>query len=87
MPPGGPFYVINSVRIENEKKDGPPKGTPFTATPITPPGGAAADPAAKTAMIDAAYILGNEKITAAVDLDLIRFLDPDVAKQEPAARK
>ena len=87
MPSGGPFYVINSIRIENEKKDGPPKGTPFAATPITPPAGAPADAAASSAMIDARYILGNEKITAAVDIDLVRFLDPEVAKQEPAARK
>ncbi len=77
---GGPFWVINSIRVDNEKKDGPTNESGFAATPITPPAGTTPDKDAKVNMIDVKFVLGNEKVTVTLDLDLVRFMDPSIAK-------
>lgn len=85
-PAGGPFFVMNSVRVENSSIKGPEKGIAFSASPVP------VDPAApeqnkeRPAMIDHRYILGNETVTVSLDLDLIRFNSPSVAQEEPAKK-
>ena len=80
---GGPFWVINSMRVDNEKKAGPPVEATFQATAITPAAGATPAPEGakqeKIVMTDVKFILGNEKVTVTLDLDLVRFLDPSIA--------
>jgi len=78
---GGPFFVINNLRIENDTKAGPQRSAGFTASPLqqtvdpnAPPLPAGQEP--KQVMVDARYILGNEKVTAFLDLDLLRFEEP-----------
>jgi hypothetical protein len=74
---GAPFFVINNMRIENEQKDGPTKQGSFQPTPVeganraTTSDGAAApiDPE----VIDLRFILGSEKVTVFLDLDLLSF--------------
>lgn len=73
---GGPFFVINNLRLENEKLEGPQKGGDFQVTPVQPDPNAPPPPSGaevKPANYDARYILGNEKVTAFLDLDLLRF--------------
>ena len=85
-PAGGPFFVMNSVRVENSSIKGPEKGVTFSAAPV------AVDPSnpeqnkEKPAMVDHRYILGNEAVTVSLDLDLIRFNSPSVAQEEPAKK-
>jgi len=85
------FYWTRSLRVENEKKEGPPKGQPFApipvptdpaADPVAPADPAAADPAAAEelkplAMIDVREILGTEKVRASLVIDLVRFKGQD----------
>lgn len=80
--PGGPFFVTKSLRIENEKKEGPQRQTGFTASPVP-----AAEGEAKKevpAMVDARYILGNEKVTARLEIDLVRFEGTPATSAAPA---
>lgn len=82
LPKDGPFYIVNLLRVENEKKVGPSKGATFTPAAVPGiPGGLTGT----TAMIDSHYILGNEKIMVYLDMDLVRFLDPSVAKEDDGA--
>jgi hypothetical protein len=75
---GAPFFVINNMRIENEQKEGPTKQGGFQPTPIegsarttTTSDGAAA--AIDPEVIDVRFILGSEKVTVFLDMDLIHF--------------
>ena len=83
---GGPFFVINLLRVENEVSIGPAKDQTVTPTPIPP------DPnnptATSTGVIDSKFIVGNEKISVGLDLDLLRFFDvPSAAEPESPAVK
>lgn len=73
---GGPFWIINALRVDNEKKDGPQKKPSFQ--PQTPQG-VSTEKDAKIVMVDTEFVLGNEKLTTMLDLDLVRFLDPSIA--------
>jgi hypothetical protein len=86
IPTGGPFFVINNIRVENETKEGPQKGSAFNATPVTQTDAAPLPEGKAPPMIDTKYILGNEKITVYLDIDLIRFVDPEVSKNAEAPK-
>jgi hypothetical protein len=74
--------VTNVIRVENEKKSGPQRGATFTPSQVPQaPGAPVPAEGAKNAMIDSQFILGNEKVHVFVDMDLVRFLDPSVAKE------
>lgn len=62
------FYAIRSLRLENEKKDGPDRGQVASSS----------DQNKK----DSSVVLGGEKVTVWLSVDLIRFLDPKVAAAE-----
>jgi hypothetical protein len=70
------------LRVENSMKDGPDKTVTVTMEEKE-------DPETKTTVKrDAKYILGDEKVTLFLDLDLVRFLDPaseTAAAKSPAA--
>lgn len=69
------FYAVRSLRLENEKKDGPDRGQVAGSS----------DQNKK----DSNVVLGGEKVTVWLSLDLLRFLDPKVAAAEgskPAAQ-
>ena len=77
------FFVIRTLRIENQLKDGPPK-TQAVEMKEEP------DPNNKEVTIkrDAAYLLGNEPVILHLDLDLLRFLDEEApADKDKAAAK
>lgn len=74
-PAPGPFYVINLIRVENEKKEGPKKG----ASSLPEQG---EDP---KIVRDSVYILGNEKVTMRLDMDLIRFRSPESVSPDTSA--
>ncbi|MBP7950796.1 MAG: Amuc_1100 family pilus-like protein [Verrucomicrobiales bacterium] len=85
---GGPFFVINNLRVENDTKTGPQRTTGFAAQPLQQTPDPSAPPPTegqeqKQVMLDARYILGNEKVTAFLDLDLVRFEEP-AKPQAPA---
>lgn len=67
------FFAIRSLRVENERKDGPPKGQ-----------APAADSSEKIKK-DSDIVLGGEKIMVWMAVDLIRFLDPTVAAADSKA--
>jgi|GEM_PF-6786048 len=77
------FFVIRTVRIENEKKEGPLKTITFVPQEITP------DPNDKSSvyMQDAMYLLGNEAIKMSLDLDLVRFAAEPASAEKPAGTK
>jgi hypothetical protein len=79
---GGPFWVINSLRVDNSMKDGPTPEPGFQAVPVTNTTGAAPEPNEKVVLNDVKFVLGNEKVTVTLDLDLVRFLDPSIAKAD-----
>ena len=67
---GAHFFTIRMLRVENSMKDGPDKTVTVTMDEKE-------DPETKTTVKrDAKYILGDEKVTLFLDLDLVRFLDP-----------
>lgn len=81
---GQPFYVINSFRMENEKKEGPGKEGLYQPEIIKEEKAAdgttaAAAPADElnVEVKDVRFILGSEKISASVDMDLLLFLSAD----------
>ncbi len=64
------FFAIRAIRVENEKKDGPDKSLRSTST--------------EGQKKDSTVVLGGEKVSAWVAIDLIRFLDPDDAEKAGA---
>ena len=60
------FYAVRSLRVENERKAGPPKGV-------------APQSSSEESQSDSEVVLGGEKVSVWLALDLIRFLDPSVA--------
>ena len=83
LPEGGPFFAVNLMRIENESHQGPSKAFNITPMPVPPD---AADPAASdnSALIDSRYIIGNEKISVYLDIDLLRFQDVESSDEAEA---
>lgn len=83
LPEGGPFFAVNLMRIENESHQGPSKAFNITPSPVPPD---AADPAASdnSALIDSKYIIGNEKISVYMDIDLLRFKDLEASSEAEA---
>ena len=79
---GAHFFTIRMLRVENSMKDGPDKTITVTMEEKE-------DPETKTTVKrDAKYILGDEKVTLFLDLDLVRFIDPaseSAAAKSPAA--
>jgi hypothetical protein len=74
------FFIIRTLRIENELKDGPPKSVTVTEKEVTP------NPEDKTSVYtqDAEFLLGNEKVKMHLDLDIVRFSDlPAEAAKTP----
>lgn len=66
---GAPFFfTIRALRLENEKKE-PPSSNLEVKVQETSIGD-------RKVEHDAVFIYGNEKITAFLDVDLVRFLDP-----------
>lgn len=61
------FYAVRSLRVENERKVGPPKGV------------APQSSSSEESQKDSEVVLGGEKVSVWLALDLIRFLDPSVA--------
>jgi hypothetical protein len=59
------FYAIRSLRVENERKAGPPKGV--------------APQSSEESKKDSEVVLGGEVVSVWLAIDLIRFLDPAVA--------
>jgi hypothetical protein len=59
------FYAVRSLRVENERKAGPPKGI--------------AAESSEESKKDSDVVLGGEKVSVWLAIDLIRFLDPVVA--------
>jgi hypothetical protein len=74
------FPIVRLVRIENERKDGPPmvagEAAP-TPPPVPAPEGAPA--AAQPAAPDSVVILGNERLRAYLEIDLVKFLEQQTA--------
>lgn len=78
------FFVVRTLRIENEKKDGPAKTVQVTADEVQP------DPNNKESVYvrDAMYLLGNEQVKMHLDLDVIRFVPEAVpAEKEKSPAK
>ena len=73
------FFVIRTLRVENQLKDGPAKTqtVELKEEEVTNPDGTKT-----TVKRDAMYLLGNEQVRMHLDLDLIRF----VAEAAPAAK-
>lgn len=71
------FYAIRSLRIENERKEGPPKGA-----------GADDNASSEESKKDSNIVLGGENISVWLAVDLLRFLDPTLASADskPAAK-
>jgi hypothetical protein len=67
------FFATRQLRVENEKKVGPPKGETTASS---------SDSKDKK---DSTVVLGGEKVTASLDIDLIRFLPPEAAPKPPTA--
>lgn len=59
------FYAIRSLRVENERKAGPPKG--------------ALEATSEESKKDSDVVLGGEKVSVWMAVDLIRFLEPAAA--------
>ena len=88
LPEGGPFFAVNLLRVENESHQGPSKAFNITPSPVPPD---AADPTTtdNSALIDSKYIIGNEKISVSMDMDLLRFMqieEPEEAAASPAPK-
>ena len=66
--PGTFFYAVRDIRVENEKKEGPQIGAAPTQSEN-----------AQGPKRDSRTVLGGEKVTAQLHIDLIRFIEPQVA--------
>ena len=77
------FFVIRTLRVENQLKDGPAKTqtVEIKEEEITLPDGTK-----KTIKRDAMYLLGNEQVRMSIELDLIRFVAVPSTPEKPAAR-
>jgi len=73
------FFVIRTLRVENQLKDGPAKTQTVEKKENEETG-----PDGKKSVVirDAMYLLGNEQVRMHLDLDLIRF----AAEAAPAAK-
>ncbi len=69
------FWSVRQVRIENEKKSGAAKGSAPTES---------SDP---TEQRDSRVVLGGEKVSVVVWLELVRFLEPKVAADDASTTK
>lgn len=78
------FFIIKTLRIENELKDGPDKNRQVEIKEES-------DPNNKDNVIkrDAMYLLGNEQVKLHLELDLVRFVPEEapVEKGKPAAKE
>lgn len=73
-PAPGPFFVTNLIRVESGAKEGPKQGA------IAPP-----EQGDNPEIVrDAVYILGNDKVTMRLDLDLLRFRSPESVSPDGA---
>ena len=77
------FFVVRTLRVENQLKDGPAKTQTVEVKEeeITLPDGTK-----KTIKHDAMYLLGNEQVRMSLELDLVRFVAEPAAPEKPAAR-
>ncbi|HYF34191.1 MAG TPA: Amuc_1100 family pilus-like protein [Prosthecobacter sp.] len=85
------FPIVRLVRIENERKEGPPMAQQVSSVPpeggstppvtVAPAPGTNADAiqAAKPAPPDSVVILGNEKLRVFLEIDFVKFLQPQAA--------
>ena len=64
------FFVIRTLKVENEAKDGPPKNIPVALEEKADPLNKDAPPI-KT---DAVFVLGNEQVKMQLELDILRFI-------------
>jgi hypothetical protein len=67
------FFVIRTLKLENEAKDGPPKNVDVKVEEKPDPNVKDGPPI----KYDAAYVLGFEKVMVQLEVDLVRFI-PDV---------
>jgi len=78
------FFIIKTLRTENELKDGPDKNRQVEIKEES-------DPNNKDNVIkrDAMYLLGNEQVKLHLELDLVRFVPEEapVEKGKPAAKE
>ena len=77
------FFIIRTLRVENEKKDGPPKNQVVTSEEVT------AIPNDKNSVFlrDAMYLLGNEQVRMHLELDLVRFVAEPAAPEKAGTAK
>jgi hypothetical protein len=68
------FHAVREIRVENEKKEGPQKGATT-----------AASNEAVAKKKDSTVVLGGEKVTAWMAVDLLRFLPPGTAPAKSTA--
>lgn len=73
------FTVVRLLRIENEVQQGPLRGPVGNVVPPEPgvekPPAAGVQPAPK----DSQVVLGNEQLRAYIEIDLVKFLNPQTA--------
>lgn len=82
------FTVVRLLRIENESQEGPPRvamSAPVSAPTVTE-GNAGAAPtevvaakAIQPAPVDSRVVLGKETLRAYLEIDLVKFLNPQTA--------
>ncbi len=81
------FTVVRLLRIENEAQIGPPRTTGLPSDPDVPPGpNDQAKPTpvgAQPASPDSFVVLGRETLRAYIEIDLVKFLNPQA--QQAAA--
>lgn len=82
------FTVVRLLRIENESQEGPPRvamsapvSTPATAegNAVAAPTEAVAAKAVQPAPVDSRVVLGKETLRAYLEIDLVKFLNPQTA--------
>lgn len=75
------FTVVRLLRIENESQEGPPRVA--LTSPAIPQGDAAsaegAPKAVQPAPVDSRVVLGKETLRAYLEIDLVKFLNPQTA--------
>jgi hypothetical protein len=77
------FFVIRTLKVENEVKDGPAKNLQVALEEKPDPDNKEAPPI----KYDAAYILGFEQVMAQIEIDLVRFIPeppPEEKGKKPA---
>lgn len=78
------FFVIRTLRVENQLKDGPPKTQTVEVKEVEVTG---ADGKKTVIKHDAMYLLGNEQVKMYLDLDLVRFVaEPVAPAPKPSAK-